>query len=72
MDKLFVNGGDPDQMLHSAVSDLGLHCLPIILLVVSRLKWVKSQNCNQYISNKSFNYKFVYETAVCVFMTFSY
>ena len=31
MDKLFVNNGDPD---------LGLHCLPITLLGVSRLKWI--------------------------------
>ena len=28
MAKLFANSGDPDQTLHSAVSDLGLHCLP--------------------------------------------
>ena len=41
MDKLFANTGDPDQMPHSAVSDLGLHCLPNTLLGVSRLKWVK-------------------------------
>ena len=27
MAKLFANRGDPDQMLHSAASDLGLHCL---------------------------------------------
>ena len=27
--KLFANSGDPDQTPHSAVSDLGLHCLPI-------------------------------------------
>ena len=27
--------------LHSAASDLGLHCLPITLLRVSRLQWVK-------------------------------
>ena len=41
MAKLFANSGDPDQMLHSAVSDLkphsaasdlGLYCLPITLL----------------------------------------
>ena len=37
---LFANSGDPDQMLHSAASDLGLHCLPITLLAVSRLQWV--------------------------------
>ena len=29
MTKLFANSGDPDQMPHSVVSDLGLHCLPI-------------------------------------------
>ena len=31
MVELFANSGDPDQMPHSAASDLGLHCLPIIL-----------------------------------------
>ena len=41
MAKLFANSGDPDQTLHSAVSDLGLHCLPVTLLRVSRLQWVK-------------------------------
>ena len=35
MVKLFTNSGDPD---HSATSDLGLHCLPITLLGVSRLQ----------------------------------
>ena len=38
MAKLFANSGDPDQMPHSAASDLGLHCLPITLLGVSRLQ----------------------------------
>ena len=32
---------DPDQMLCSAASDLGLHWLPITLFGVSRLTWVK-------------------------------
>ena len=41
MAKLFANSEDPDQMPHSAASDLGLHCLPITLLGVSRLKLVK-------------------------------
>ena len=41
MVEIFVNSGDPVQMLHSAMSDLDLHCLPIILLGVSRLQWVK-------------------------------
>ena len=29
MVELFANSGDPDQMPHSALSDLGLHCLPL-------------------------------------------
>ena len=37
MVELFANSGDPDQMPHS---DLGLHCLPITLLGVSRQQWV--------------------------------
>ena len=41
MAKLFANSGDPDQMPHFAVSDLGLHSLPITFLGDSRLKWVK-------------------------------
>ena len=41
MAKLFANSGDPDQMPLSVVSDLGLHCLPITLLRVSLLQWVK-------------------------------
>ena len=41
MAKIFANSEDPDQMPHSVASDLGLHCLPIIFLGVSRLQWVK-------------------------------
>ena len=37
---VFANSGNPDQMPHSAASDLGLHCLPITLLQVSWLQWV--------------------------------
>ena len=40
--RLFANSGDPDQMLHSAASDLSLHCLPFTPLGVSGLKWVKT------------------------------
>ena len=36
----FTNRGDPEQMPHSVASDLGLHCLPVTLLGVSRLQWV--------------------------------
>ena len=35
MAKLFANSGDPDQMLRSAASDLGLQFLPSTLLRVS-------------------------------------
>ena len=40
MVNLIGNSGDPDQTPPSAASDLGLHCLPITLLRVSRLQWV--------------------------------
>ena len=36
MVEVFANSGDPDQMPRSAASDLGLYCLPINLLGVSR------------------------------------
>ena len=36
----FANSGDPDQTPRSAASDLGLHCLPVTRLGVSRLQWV--------------------------------
>ena len=42
MVELFANSGDPDQTPHSAASDLGLHCLPVTLLGVSRLQWVNA------------------------------
>ena len=42
MVELFANSGEPDQMPHSAASDLGLHCLPNTLLGVSRLQWVNN------------------------------
>ena len=41
MVELFANSGDPDQMQCSAASDLDLHCLPITLLGISRLQWIK-------------------------------
>ena len=41
MVELFANSGDPDQTPRSVAFDLGLHCLPVTLLKVSRLKWVK-------------------------------
>ena len=44
---LFANSGDPDQMPHSAASDLGLHCLPNTLLGVFRLQWVNGISINE-------------------------
>ena len=35
--ELFANRGDPDQTPRSATSDLGLQCLPVTRLGVSRL-----------------------------------
>ena len=40
---------DPDQMMHSAVSDLSLHCLPITLLGVPRLNRFNFQHFLQTI-----------------------
>ena len=51
MVELFVNSGDPDQMPHSVVSDLGLHCLPVTCLGVSSLQWV---NRDKYIFGSNF------------------
>ena len=50
MDDLFANSRDPHQTPHCVVSDLGLHCLPVTLLGVSRLQWVKNYHfvCQQY------------------------
>ena len=44
MAKLFANSEDPDQTPRSVASDLGLRCLSITLLRVSRLQWVKLLN----------------------------
>ena len=40
--KLLADSEDPDQRPHSVMSDLGLHCLPVTILRVCRLKWVKA------------------------------
>ena len=41
MVELFANSGDPDQTPHSAVSDLGLHCLTVTSLGISNLQMVQ-------------------------------
>ena len=43
MVELFANSGDPNQMLYSAMSDLGLLCVPVNCLEVSSLQWVNGQ-----------------------------
>ena len=43
MVELLARSGDPDQMLYSVMSELSLHCLPVTLLRVSRLQWVKEK-----------------------------
>ena len=52
MVELFANSGDPDQTLHSAASNLPLHCLPISLLGVSRLQWVSNSRIDHYVASK--------------------
>ena len=47
MAKLFGNSEDPDQMSHLVASDLGLHCLPITLLGVSRLQGLNNAERDQ-------------------------
>ena len=44
MIELFANSGDPDQMPHSTVSDLGLHCFSFTHLGVSSPQWFKLHN----------------------------
>ena len=42
-----ANSVDPDQMPHSAASDLGLHCLPMFHLWDARHKWVKRKSLHE-------------------------
>ena len=46
MVELLENSGVPDQMPHSAASDLGLHCLPITHLGVYGLQWANHSILN--------------------------
>ena len=50
---MFANNEDPDQMPHYVASDLGLHCLLMTLLKVSRLEWVKNSSRNRRVANIS-------------------
>ena len=49
MVELFGKSGDPDLTLCSAESSLGLHCLPVTLLGVSRLQWVKERSAEDFM-----------------------
>ena len=40
MAEVFANSEDPDQMPRFVASDLGLHCLSVTLLGVSRIQQV--------------------------------
>ena len=42
MAELFANSVDHDQTPHSAATNLGLHCLPVIRSAVSSLQWVQA------------------------------
>ena len=42
MAELFANSGDINQTLQNGTSGMGLHCLSVTLLRVSRLKWVNN------------------------------
>ena len=57
MVELFANSGDPDQMPHSAASDVGMHCLPVTLLGLSRLQWVNEQSFNDTLTNDIVSFK---------------
>ena len=65
MIELFANSGDPDQTPHFAASDLGLHCLLVILLrspdcnglKVDPKSVVFRQKCIDYIEKYPFIYK---------------
>ena len=50
--KLFANSGDPESDAKVVPSDLRLHCLPLTLLGVSRLTYVKDQ-ISQYINSRT-------------------
>ena len=53
MVELLSNSPDLNETLRSAASDLGLHCLPVTLLGISRLQWVKQENLNSKARSNS-------------------
>ena len=43
MAKLFATSGDLDQTPQNVACELGLHCLPITIFGVFRLKWIEPE-----------------------------
>ena len=50
------NSVDPDQLLHSAAYDLGLYCLPITHLGVTRLKWFDKKEVIVFLNLHEFSF----------------
>ena len=68
MAELFANSGDPDQMPHSVASALGLHCSPVTILGLCRLKWVKSASNERMIPMPCLTLKLPVTTIVVCFV----
>ena len=49
---LLANSKDPDQTLHHALSDLGLHCLCMSHKKDARLIWVKKNWCKGHFKDR--------------------
>ena len=64
MTTLFANSADPDQTPQNAASDQGLHCLPVILLVVCERSYVTHTNTKQMCSTCVQLYAYVTVTFV--------
>ena len=60
-----ANSVDPDQMPHSAASDLGLHYLPMSLLWEARLKWVKRQSAGKVKSIFLGKIRNIFQIVIC-------
>ena len=49
---MVANNVDPDQTPHDVASDLGLHCLSLTLLRVSRQEWASRRT--DFYARKTF------------------
>ena len=67
MTKLFAHNRDRVQT-HSVASNLGLHCLLITLVGVSRLKWIKLFCCHIKFIHLSITNQSVESNKVHVYM----